>query len=85
LALIGAIACSTQTLATGLVICDSGPEEDRAPKEQLENQLVEKGWEVRRIKADGGCYEVYALDEKGERVEAYFDPETLERVPVEED
>jgi hypothetical protein len=37
---------------------------------------------VRRVKVDGGCYEVYALDEKGERVEAYFHPKTLEPVPT---
>jgi len=37
---------------------------------------------VRRIKEDGGCYEVYALDEKGNRVEAYFHPVTFAPVPV---
>lgn len=44
--------------------------------------LKAKGWEVRNIKVDGRCYEVYALDEKRERVEAYFHPVTLERVPI---
>lgn len=44
--------------------------------------LKEKGWEVRNIKVDGGCYEVYALDEKKERVEAYFHPVTLERMKI---
>ena len=46
--------------------------------------LKAKGWEVRNIKVDGGCYEVYALDEKQERVEAYFHPVTLERVKTAE-
>jgi len=44
--------------------------------------LKEKGWQVRRIKEDGGCYEVYGLNEKGERVEAYFHPRTLAPVPT---
>jgi hypothetical protein len=44
--------------------------------------LTAKGWKVRQIKVDGGCYEVYALDDKGARVEAYFDPRTLEPVPT---
>jgi hypothetical protein len=48
----------------------------------LRKQLTEKGWKVRRIKEDGGCYEVYATDEKGERVEAYFHPVTLASVPT---
>ena len=46
--------------------------------------LKEKGWEVRNVKVDGGCYEVYAIDDKGERVEAYFHPVTLERVKTAE-
>jgi sulfoxide reductase heme-binding subunit YedZ len=38
---------------------------------------------VRRIKVDGGCYEVYALNDKGQRVEAYFHPVTFENVATE--
>ena len=71
--------------ATGLATCDSGPEEDWKPKEELEKILTNQGWDVRRLKVDGGCYEVYALDENGDRVEAYFHPETLEPVPIEHD
>jgi hypothetical protein len=37
---------------------------------------------ARATKEDGGCYEVYALNEKGERVEAYFHPRTLAPVPT---
>lgn len=66
--------------ATGLATCDSGPQEKWQPQADLERQLTDKGWKVRRIKVDGGCYEVYALDEKGQRVEAYFHPVTLARV-----
>jgi hypothetical protein len=68
--------------ATGLATCDSGSPDSWQPKEKLEKQLTEQGWKVRRIKVDGGCYEVYALDPKGERVEAYFHPKTLEAVPT---
>lgn len=73
---------ATQSFATGLATCDSGPQETWQPQAKLEQQLKEKGWQVRRIKIDGGCYEVYALNEKGERVEAYFHPKTLAPVPT---
>ena len=66
--------------ATGLATCDSGSPDTWQPQEKLTAMLKEKGWEVRNVKVDGGCYEVYALDEKKERVEAYFHPVTLERV-----
>lgn len=68
--------------ATGLATCDSGSPDTWQPQEKLTAMLKAKGWEVRNVKVDGGCYEVYALDEKRERVEAYFHPVTLERVPT---
>ena len=66
--------------ATGLATCDSGSPDGWQPQEKLAAMLKEKGWEIRNIKVDGGCYEVYAIDDKGERAEAYFHPVTLERV-----
>ncbi len=68
--------------ATGLATCDSGAKSGWQPVEKLEQQLKEKGYVVRRIKEDGGCYEVYALNEKGERGEYYFHPVTLAPVPT---
>ncbi len=45
-----------------------------------ENSIKEKakaaGLEVRRVKAEGSCYEVYAIDAKGNKVETLFNPET---------
>jgi hypothetical protein len=82
---IAGITWSAQGYATGLATCDSGPESGWQPKDQLENMLVEKGWKVRRIKVDGGCYEVYALNDEGKKVEAYFHPVTLESVPTKND
>ena len=79
------VVMTSNAWATGLATCESGPEEGWKPTGELEKMLTEKGWEVRRIKVDGGCYEVYALDEKGEQVEAYFHPETLEPVAIEHD
>ena len=68
--------------ATGLATCDSGPREGWQPQGKLEKMLLDQKWQVRRIKVDGGCYEVYALNDKGERVEAYFHPVTLAPVPT---
>ncbi len=68
--------------ATGLATCDSGPQAGWKPQETLQKRLTDEGWQVRRIKVDGGCYEVYAIDNKGQRVEAYFHPVTLASVPT---
>lgn len=68
--------------ATGLATCESGPKSGWQPVEKLEQMLKERGYTVRRVKEDGGCYEVYALNEKGERGEFYFHPVTLAPVPT---
>jgi hypothetical protein len=68
--------------ATGLATCDSGPPEKWQSQEKLAAILKEKGWEIRKIKVDGGCYEVYAIDAKGKSLEAYFHPVTFERIPI---
>ncbi len=73
---------TTSVGATGLATCESGPKEGWQASTKLEQLLKVKGWTVRRIKEDGGCYEVYGLDEKGQRVEAYFHPVTLAPVPT---
>lgn len=76
------VASASPARATGLATCDSGSPDTWQSQEKLTAMLKEKGWEIRKIKVDGGCYEVYALDDKGERIEAYFHPVTLERVPI---
>lgn len=76
-ALVALCISMPSVFATGLATCDSGPKSGWQSADKLEQQLKEKGWQVRRIKEDGGCYEVYAFDEKGQRGEFYFHPVTL--------
>lgn len=73
---------SSAAHATGMATCDSGPQAGWQSQATLEKLLLEQKWQVRRIKIDGGCYEVYAVNDKGERVEAYFHPVTLAPVPT---
>ena len=75
--LIDAACAPAAAFATGLATCDSGPESGWQPQEKLTKMLTDKGWTVRRIKIDGGCYEAYVVTDKGERQEAYFHPVTL--------
>ena len=81
-AVLAASSLTAPAHATGLATCDSGPQEKWQPQEKLQKMLTDRGWQIRRIKIDGGCYEVYAITEKGERVEAYFHPLTLAPVPT---
>lgn len=60
-------------------------EADRQPIEALQSKLESDGWKVKTIKVDDGCYEAYALNSEGERVEAYFNPQTFELIKSEKD
>lgn len=76
------VLAATSANATGLATCESGPKAGWQPQEKLEKMLIDKNeWKIRRIKEDGGCYEVYAFDKNGDRVNAYYHPVTLALVP----
>jgi len=62
--------------------CDAGPQSGWRSQDQLVRHLTRQGWQVRRTKIDGGCYEVYATMRNGDRVEAYFHPATFRRLLV---
>lgn len=73
-----AVLATSSANATGLYSCDSGDRSSWQTVDALESKMLEDGWQVRRIKEDGGCYEAYGTTPEGDRVEAYFHPVTLE-------
>lgn len=77
-ALLGASTAS----ATGSMSCDSGDAALWQSQEALKEKIIAEGWQVRKVKVDGGCYEVYGTTPEGDRVEAYFDPLSLEKLLV---
>ncbi len=56
------------------------PEAERQPIEALQLKLEAEGWEIKNMKIDDGCFEAYAVNAEGQKVEAYFDPKTFEMV-----
>ena len=44
--------------ATGAMTCDSGDPDGWQTQEALSEKIIAEGWQVRRVKVDGGCYEV---------------------------
>ncbi len=43
---------------------------------------VEQGYDVRRIKREDGCYEVYAISRDGAKVELYMHPTSGDIVKI---
>ena len=74
-------ALATPAGATGMLTC-TAPKAKWKGEAQLVRQISAQGWKVRKTKVDGGCYEVYGTSPEGDRVEAYFDPVTFEKLLV---
>jgi hypothetical protein len=80
MALTFAVSCVTASSAFAAPGCSSAPSSQWQPKSKLESQLAAKGMKVRQIKAEGGCYEVYATDKSGKRQNLAFNAQTLQQL-----
>jgi hypothetical protein len=78
---VAGLSLSVPASATGKMTCNA-PQAKWKSRTALEARLKKEGWQVRKSKVDGGCYEVYGTDPKGNRVEAYFHPVTFEKLLV---
>lgn len=74
-----ALFAGGNALAHGDFKCDV-PVKEWKLQDELEDKLKSEGWEIRKIKIDNGCYEVYGFDKMRKRKEVYFNPKTFEVV-----
>ncbi len=58
---------------------------ERMTKDAIKTKFTGLGYEVKRIKDEDGCYEVYAITKEGSRVELYVNPVTGDVVKTERD
>lgn len=59
------------------------PMADWKPRAAVEEMAKAKGWTVRRIKTDDGCYKLKGRDADGRKMKAKIDPATLAIVEIE--
>lgn len=70
----------------GAALAEEGcfvPMSDWQPREAVVRLAEERGWTVRRIKIDDGCYEIDGKDQAGRRIEVTVHPATLEVLRIE--
>lgn len=70
---------SSQTAASGYENCSKAPKEQWKPMAEAEAAAKAAGYEVRRSKIDGTCYEVYGVKD-GSLFELFYDPATMKHV-----
>lgn len=73
-------------LPAGMALADDDcfvPMADWQPREAVTQLAKDKGWTLRRIKIDDGCYEIDGRDAQGRRIEVTIHPATLEVIEIE--
>lgn len=66
--------------AMAATTCSTASASKYQDKSVLETKLKDEGLTVRQIKTEGGCYEVYAVNKSGDKVNMAFNAETLDQV-----
>jgi hypothetical protein len=70
---------ASPALADGKKDCTTAPQATWKPQADAEAAAKAAGYEVRRSKIDGTCYEVYAVKD-GKNLELFYDPVNLKLV-----
>ncbi len=60
--------------------CSTAPQSAWQPQTKLESMLKTDGLTVKQIKVEKGCYEVYAIDKAGKRLNVAYNAETLQKL-----
>ena len=76
--LAGALSTAAfPALADGFKDCTKEPKEKWKPQAEAEAEAKKAGYEVRRSKIEGFCYEVYGVDKSGQLYELFYSPVDL--------
>ena len=55
--------------------CTDAPQSEWMDQDAFQQQLVEQGYKIDEfVVTDGSCYEIYGLNQQGQKVEIYFNP-----------
>lgn len=77
---IAPLALATAVLSVPLAAsaseCTSAPQDQWKSEDAIKAAAKDMGYDVRRVKVEDGCYEVYGIDKNGNKAEIYFDPMT---------
>jgi hypothetical protein len=65
--------------------CGNAAESQWMSKDAIKAQFAADGTEVRQVKVEGGCYEVYAVRKDGTKIQQVVNPVTGEVVGNEDD
>jgi hypothetical protein len=85
LALLTLLAAGSAASAEDHHNCGDAAESQWMSKEAIKAQFAADGTEVRQVKVEDGCYEVYAVRKDGTKIERVVNPVTGEVLGAEDE
>jgi hypothetical protein len=83
------LTLATVTMITGTAHASSSycnePRSKWMSMDEARASVTKMGYKVRKMEVDDGCYEAYAIDDKGRRMEIYINPVTAAVVKMKQD
>ena len=73
-AMILAIGAAAPAFADEDANCTTEPAASWISTDEAKTKAEEQGYEVRRVKVEGSCYEIYGFDKDKAKVEVLMDP-----------
>ncbi|WP_370239003.1 PepSY domain-containing protein [Neptunomonas phycophila] len=75
--IIAALLLTASSVTLAGPKCTDGENANWIPEDTMKQQIEEQGYSIKKFKkTSGGCYEIYGYDNKNNKVEIYFHPET---------
>ena len=63
--------------------CAKHPKSERMAEPEAKAKIAAQGYQIKKFKVDGNCYEIYGTNKEGKKAEVYFDTKTLDVVKAE--
>ena len=81
-ALVIALTLASSTAFAGAK-CEKHPKAEWMKEADAKAKIAEQGYNIKKFKVDGNCYEIYGTNKEGKKAEVYFDTKTLAVVKAE--
>lgn len=72
--LLVSVAATGQAQASERAACGNAPRDQWMSTDAVKAKVAALGYDVRRVKEEDGCLEVYAIDKNGAKAELYLNP-----------
>ena len=75
-----AFALTLTSAAFASANCPAYPKAEWMSEADAKAKLEAQGYQIKKFKVSGNCYEIYGHDKAGKKVEIYYDAKTLDVV-----